>query len=440
MRSKKIKKYFDFVNESSLSYDRDNMAKTAVEYISRKTNLEFYKYHEVFHVDKGGELLEGILYLSSDTKALRFNWKEGDIKFGIHSIDLWNNFSFDTNPDWTLELNGLSIVSNLASILEFFLSPESLSKETDELELVEEDKEFDGSEGRLRTEQGEWRIKAKKAKEEKSETDSTEQSISEEDGDLDLDVFQTMYLYTKEIINKKSNSLVITGMAGIGKTTTIREAFDDAGLKKDVDYYESTGSITAAGLYEFLFVHNDQLLVFDDCDSVFKDENSVNYLKGALDTQPKRVISKHQRSGSFDSTGMTIDQMMDKYKETNKLPNRFEFTGRVIFISNLKEEVFDEALISRSLHVDVNIPKEQVIMRMANILPKLVPDATLNEKYEVLDYLVYLTDNYPSKFKLNIRSLVHAINLRVGNDTKMLVKGKEVSVWKALVKNLIVKK
>jgi hypothetical protein len=57
-------------------------------------------------------------------------------------------------------------------------------------------------------------------------------------------------------------------------------------------YYIAKGTCSAAGLYELLFIHRHKLLIFDDFDSVLKDEDCVNYLKAALDTYAIREVSK----------------------------------------------------------------------------------------------------------------------------------------------------
>lgn len=45
------------------------------------------------------------------------------------------------------------------------------------------------------------------------------------------------------------------------------------------------------GLYMALFINRDKLIVFDDCDSVFGNIDSVNILKAALDSYDTRMVS-----------------------------------------------------------------------------------------------------------------------------------------------------
>jgi hypothetical protein len=53
--------------------------------------------------------------------------------------------------------------------------------------------------------------------------------------------------------------------------------------------------------------------------------------------------------------------------------------------------------------------------------------------------LIYITDNYPTKFDLNIRTLIHSINLRLGNEETMTISGVKEPVWKLLIKKYLVK-
>ena len=138
---------------------------------------------------------------------------------------------------------------------------------------------------------------------------------------------------------------------------------------------------------------------------------------------------------------MSDEEIQNRWEESNEklLPNRFNFSGQVIFISNLAEDKFDNALLSRSLHVDVHLNKSEIIDRMKEIMRKVLPDVSMQEKEEALDYLVYVTDNYPVKFDLNVRTLVHSINLRVGNNEMMKIADQEVEVWKLLIKKYLIK-
>jgi hypothetical protein len=222
-------------------------------------------------------------------------------------------------------------------------------------------------------------------------------------------------------------------------TQTVKDTLSSLGMEKDKHYYAATGTATTAGLYEILFKNRHRLIVFDDCDAVFKDPESVNILKGALDTYEVREISKLSKGNTFDSTGMDDSEIQEEYESSNKLPNKFEFIGQIIFISNLPEDRFDSALLSRSLHVDVHLNKKELFERMKEIMKKLCPDVTMDKKEEALEYLTFITNNYPTKFDMNIRTLIHSINLRANNEEVIKIGDREELIWKLLIKKYLIK-
>jgi hypothetical protein len=450
---KRIKSYKLF-KEGFLSKDKESAVDQIVSYLKKKTNIQFYKYHELFNIQKGEEFLEGQLLVSLDSpKAIRINWKSKDLRHEVHSIDMWKRFEFETSPNFTLLFpEDVSVVKILPDIVQFLNDPRQyLVKSSTELAVVEEN--YDPKE-----ELEEWEKKRARAKSQSS-IEKTERRIEqlkaiiaqsenvEKDSDkikyddLKIDVFKAIELYTIQVARGKSNSLIISGMAGVGKTSVVIDTVNSIGLVKDVDYYKSTGTISTAGLYEILFKNRNSLVIFDDCDAVLKDDDSVNILKGALDTYPVRELSKITKGNTFDSTGMSDADIQAAYEEREGrlLPNRFEFKGKVIFISNLPENKFDDAIISRSLHVDVHLNKAEVISRMREILRRISPDVSTEIKEEALQYLVYVTDNFPVKFDLNLRTLIHAVNLRVGNDATIVIDGREEYIWKLLIKKYLVK-
>jgi hypothetical protein len=447
MRLLKYEKFF----EAFLGKDKEKAIEKIILYINNGSKIDLHPYDEIYHIQKENTFLEGKLFLSAMfNRGIRINWIRDDLRNEIHSIDIWINFEFDKDPEWTLSLNGNSLLKVLPQILEFFNNPEKYAKNSNYVKIHEELsgdedrlKELEGKLKRARTperkkkiEEDISRCKASRAIGEKRNLDSDK--IKQHD--LEFDVFKAIELYTIQVAKRKSNSLIITGMAGVGKSQTVKETLKSIGLIPDVNYYFATGTVTTAGLYEVLFKNRSGLVIFDDCDAVFKDPDSVNMLKGALDTYDVREISKLTKGNTFDSTGMSDSDIQEMYdKDPKKMPNKFEFKGQIIFISNLPEDKFDDAIISRSLHVDVHLDKDQIIQRMRDIMKKISPELDMELKSEALEYLIYITENFPVKFDLNIRTLIHSINLRSGNDDEMTFGGKQEKVWKLLIKKYLVK-
>lgn len=442
-------KYISGFNESFIQENKKKAIQLIISFLNRNGKIDLYEYDEIWHIQKKDLFLDGQLFISlKHPIGIRFNWKEGDLKSDIHSIDLWNNFIFDTKPDYTLDVQNISVANYLPQILSFIVDPKELVKE--ELDTAggyDPKSELENAVkklGRLKSPKS-IEIQQRKIKElqaaiaydERSETES--EKINQLDDDMHIDIFKSIELYTIQVARGKSNSLIISGDAGIGKTQTVKDTLESLGMRKDVHYYFASGTVTPAGLYEVLFLNRRMLTVFDDCDAVFKDPDSVNMLKAALDTYDTREISKLTKGNTFNSIGMDDNEIQEEYETSGKLPNKFEFVGQIIFISNLPESKFDNALLSRSLHVDVHLSRRELFERMSEIMKKLSPDVDITKKEEALEYLTHITENYPTKFDLNIRTLIHSINLRANNEDTIVIGGKEEFVWKLLVKKYLIK-
>lgn len=178
-------------------------------------------------------------------------------------------------------------------------------------------------------------------------------------------------------------SLIVTGEGGLGKTHAIKQTIAEFGLSEG-DYVFYKGYSTARGLYETLYDNSDKLIVFDDCDSVLEDKTAVNILKSALDSYDEREIS-----------------WMSKAKG-DAYPNKFKFEGRIIFISNKAKSSIDNAVLTRSLTVDLGMSPEDKIERMQAILENVLPDYSDKVKQDALNFL----DSVKDKVSINMRMLI----------------------------------
>lgn len=165
------------------------------------------------------------------------------------------------------------------------------------------------------------------------------------------------------IVDRQARSLIAYGTGGIGKTFTLEQKLEEAGkigwdpeldLEADeYDYVKVTGNTSPTDLYELMYENPRKLIIFDDCDSMWDDENMANMLKGALDTTGDRLI---------------------RYANPKKLPDgtyppkAFKFNGQIIFISNLKREDFYAPLVdSRSNAIDLTMNMEQTLQKIESI-------------------------------------------------------------------------
>lgn len=230
------------------------------------------------------------------------------------------------------------------------------------------------------------------------------------------ELFKDLETLIGMVVNKIQPSLIITGMAGIGKTFTVTQMLEASGLRKNSDYIHIKGSSSAAGLYRTLFLHRqpDKIIVFDDCDDVFSDKQAVNILKGALDSDEPREVS-WVSANSFNAIGLDDEEIQAEFdaEEGRKFPNQFRVQSRIIFISNLPQAKFPKALLSRSFSIDISLKAKDVVKRMRSILADVMPQAKMDDKVKVIDYLekegkFISTEDNP----LNIRTLQKSIKLQ----------------------------
>lgn len=154
-------------------------------------------------------------------------------------------------------------------------------------------------------------------------------------------------------------AMIVSGPPGVGKSFGVERQLEKAALFDQLAgnrarFEVVKGAMTALGLYALLYKYSDKknILVFDDCDSVFGDELTLNILKAALDSGKRRRICWNSDSRLLREEG---------------IPNSFNFNGSAIFITNLKfrnvrsKKLQDhlEALESRCHFLDLTIDSER---------------------------------------------------------------------------------
>lgn len=195
---------------------------------------------------------------------------------------------------------------------------------------------------------------------------------------------------TSMVVCGVTPSVIVTGEGGLGKTHIVNQTIEEANLLPS-EWISFKGYSTARGLYNTLFDNNGKLIIFDDCDSVLEDKVALNILKSALDSYETRQIS-----------------WMAKMNRNEEYPNQFNFTGRIVFISNKDKSKIDGAILSRSLVVDLTMTPIEKIQRMNFIIEDILPEFDLECKKEALEFL----DENKDKTSLNIRSLIMISKIR----------------------------
>lgn len=209
------------------------------------------------------------------------------------------------------------------------------------------------------------------------------------------ETMEDIYQISRRVGAGAFNSLFISGRAGTGKTYNVERALKDEGLVEDQDYVLVSGAASVIMMYKKFYQYRSGTLVFDDCDAVFRDENGRNLMKAALDTKAVRKISYLKKTKAvYDPRDVDPEEEFNLL-EAGVVPNTFEFSGRVIFISNLPKDKADPdgAIRSRSILIDVNPDDSTLMERMKKLLPHLEPtDMPMKEKEEIYEFMKQAKD------------------------------------------------
>ena len=213
--------------------------------------------------------------------------------------------------------------------------------------------------------------------------------------------------------------MVVTGPPGVGKSFGVEKVLKEAGIMKKLSqdslrkFGVEKGAATPIGLYQLLYDYsaNGSVLVLDDCDSVLYDELSLNLLKAALDSSPKRTLSWRSESRALANNGV---------------PDQFEFKGSIIFITNVKFErtrgkLKDhlDAIMSRCHYLDLTLDTmRDKFLRCKQI----VADGMLSEykfgEDEQKDLMDYIYTNKNKLREMSLRMVLKIADLKKMNAKK----------------------
>jgi predicted AAA+ superfamily ATPase len=207
-----------------------------------------------------------------------------------------------------------------------------------------------------------------KVQPENVETISVHNETNDEVMDRIAERFSILDEMTEATCDGIVRGMVVSGPPGIGKTYGVEQILEkdslfDVMADNPLRHTFVKGTMSPIGLYAMLYKYSDSknIVVLDDCDSILFDENALNILKAALDSGKKRYISWNSDSHFLRREGV---------------PDRFEFKGSVIFITNLKfdnvrsNKIKDhlEAIMSRCHYLDLTMDStREKILRIRQI-------------------------------------------------------------------------
>ena len=238
--------------------------------------------------------------------------------------------------------------------------------------------------------------------------------------------FEILTDMTKAVKSGDVRAMIVSGPPGVGKSFGVEAVLEKDGLfdklgERKPRYEIVKGAMSALGLYAKLYEFSEakNVIVFDDCDSVLLDDLSLNILKGALDSSKKRTIAWNTDSRLLRSEG---------------IPDKFEFKGAAIFITNIKFEHVKskklrdhlDALESRCHYIDLQMDtNREKILRIKQV----VNDCGMLDSYEFEDevkaeVVEFIEANQNQLRELSLRMVLKVADLRASFP----------KTWKAMAK------
>jgi predicted AAA+ superfamily ATPase len=244
--------------------------------------------------------------------------------------------------------------------------------------------------------------------------------------------FEILTEMTKAVKSGTVRAMIVSGPPGVGKSYGVEQVLQKDGLfdilgERKPKFEVVKGAMSSIGLYAKLYEYSDakNVIVFDDCDSILMEDLSLNILKGALDSSNKRVIQWNTDSRLLRSEG---------------IPDKFEFKGAAIFITNIKFEHVKskklrdhlDALESRCHYIDLQMDtNREKLLRIQQVIKENEMLARYEFDAVVEDELVeFVVANQDRLRELSLRMVLKLADLRKAFPTS----------WTAMAKTTCMKR
>jgi len=241
-----------------------------------------------------------------------------------------------------------------------------------------------------------------------------------------FDMLQDM---TKAVKKGDVRAMIVSGPPGVGKSHGVEQVLDRyktmEALGGEKKYEVIKGAMSPIGLYCKLYKMSAKgsVVVFDDCDSIFQDDLSLNILKAALDSKATRRI--HWNTDSFKLRNEGV-------------PDSFKFEASAIFITNMKFDKVKgklrehlEALESRCHYMDLTIDSDRDKMLR---IKQVIRDGMLNAykvSDEVKEDIIDFVDINKNRLReLSLRTVLKVADLAVAFPER----------WEAYAENTVMRR
>jgi hypothetical protein len=171
--------------------------------------------------------------------------------------------------------------------------------------------------------------------------------------------FKVMQTVVESACEGGNRSVVISGAGGVGKSYTVEEItnryVEEEGIKAEL----VSGVVTPIHLYITLYQNREEnnVVILDDADGIFFNEQSIALLKAAMDSKATRRITWKAESN-----------VLTAYDA----PKSFIYEGMLIFLTNIDfQRIIDtggskltehlDALMNRAVYLDLMLHDNRTI-------------------------------------------------------------------------------
>ena len=210
--------------------------------------------------------------------------------------------------------------------------------------------------------------------------------------------------------NNNIDLLILEGIGGLSKSRIVEDSM------KDREYLKIVSHVTPMKLYILGFEHQNQPIVFDDCDCLLQNDSNVALLKMFCDTSETKEINWFTTASKLEEEGV---------------PSRYETRSKVIIICNNFNEITQKisSLRDRGFFLQFNPTNEEILTKMKEILPEVHKELSIGEKTQVYQ----VVESYANVADISLRTLIKGLSLykeckAKGLDwRKILLEGLEIS-------------
>lgn len=196
----------------------------------------------------------------------------------------------------------------------------------------------------------------------------------------------------RKVVSGLDTSFFLYGPGGTGKTHSVTKELD----RLEANWVLLNSFLTAAGLFDYLEEHQDDVIVLDDMEQLFHERAAVGFLRSA--TWGERRVTK----------------------TTSRQRREFNFKGGIIILSNLplgNSSILD-ALATRMNPAEFNPTKQEKLAMMWQIAQNGKKDLPPDSCMEVFEFFRDLTRTMENSM-FNLRLFEQALNTRISYEKKI---------------------